>query len=71
MNLISPEASQLFRIIVGAIITTYIVLILWTIREILFACTLSYIQKTCWILLIVFLPFWGMIIYNLNNSKGA
>jgi hypothetical protein len=69
MNLISPEAALLFRIIVGAIITTYIVIILWTIREILFASTLSYIQKTCWILLILFLPFWGMIIYYLNNSK--
>ena len=45
MNLISPEAALLFRIIVGAIITTYIVIILWTIREILFASTLSYIQK--------------------------
>jgi hypothetical protein len=63
MNLISPEASQLFRIIVGLIITTYIVIILWTIREILFASTLSYIQKTFWSILLLFLPFWGVIIY--------
>jgi hypothetical protein len=63
MNLISPESAQLFRIIVGVMITTYIIIILWTIKELLFTSTLSYIQKTIWSLLIIFLPVWGMIIY--------
>jgi drug/metabolite transporter (DMT)-like permease len=71
MNLISPESAQLFRLMVGAIITLYTAILLWNLRQILYASTLSYIQKTCWSMLIVFLPFWGIIIYYLYNSKRA
>ena len=65
MNIISPESAQLFRLMVGSIITLYTAILLWNLRQILFASTLSYIQKTLWSLLILFLPFWGIIIYFL------
>jgi hypothetical protein len=71
MNLISPESAQLFRIIVGAIIFLYFFIVARAIRQILQTSAFSYVQKINWILLVLFLPCWGMIIYYaINTSKN-
>jgi hypothetical protein len=63
MTFLSPSASILFRIIIGAIITIYIVLILRTLRQIILKRTTSKTQKLLMIILIVCFPVLGLLIY--------
>ncbi len=70
MNLISPESSLLFRIIVGSIIVLYVVILINALRQIVFNNAYSIVQKIIWTMLILFLPFWGIInYYSIKPTK--
>jgi hypothetical protein len=63
MTFLTPAASILFSIILGASITIYIVLILKTLRQIVFKRSTSKTQKLVMIILIVCFPVLGLLVY--------
>ncbi len=63
MKLISPESSLLFRIITGSIIVPYVLILIYALQQIVFNNAYSIVQKISWTVLILFLPFGGVIIY--------
>jgi len=63
MTFLTSAASILFSIILGASITIYIVLILKTLRQIVFKRSTSKTQKLVMIILIVCFPVLGLLVY--------
>ena len=63
MNLISPLNSLLFRIIIGAIVLLYIILLGRIIRQISINSPFSHLQKIVLALIIILFPIIGLLFY--------
>ncbi len=71
MNLISPINSLLFRITVVGIFIAYFLFLIKVLRQIILEKSYSNYKKTISIILVLFIPIGGLIVYFafLNSPK--
>lgn len=71
MNLLSPINSLIFRITVAGIFTAYFLFLIKVLRQIILEKSFSNYKKTIAIMLVLFIPIGGLILYFafLNSQK--
>jgi uncharacterized membrane protein len=71
MNLISPINSLLFRITAVGIFITYFLFLIKVLRQIILEKSYSNYKKTIAIILVLFIPIGGLMLYFafLNSQK--
>ena len=71
MNLLSPINSLIFRITVAGIFIAYFLFLIKVLRQIILEKSFSNYKKTIAIMLVLFIPIGGLILYFafLNSQK--
>ncbi len=71
MNLLSPINSLIFRITVAGIFIAYFLFLIKVLRQIILEKSFSNYKKTLAIMLVLFIPIGGLILYFafLNSQK--
>lgn len=71
MNLLSPINSLIFRITVAGIFTAYFLFLIKVLRQIILEKSFSNYKKTIAIMLVLFIPIGGLMLYFafLNSQK--
>ena len=63
MNLLSPINSLIFRITVAGIFTAYFLFLIKVLRQIILEKSFSNYKKTMAIMLVLFIPIGGLMLY--------
>lgn len=71
MNLLSPINSLIFRITVAGIFIAYFLFLIKVLRQIILEKSFSIYKKTIAIILVLFIPIGGLMLYFafLNSQK--